>query len=141
MQHAFSSEILNHLFKQVELGLPPGDEDPPTARSAFGGRVIAVHYSGLLSQARLNNFKPMIFSILTGNAQQIVIVLKEVRGVSQSTLGVLVSFAAAVLGRGKKMYLLSPPADILKIVEDLHLGIFFEILHNEDDLIGILPDE
>ena len=142
MRYSFTSKILTELFKPVTMETPEGSvEDPPLVESAFSGRVIAVHYSGLLSQARLNYFKPSLFGILTGNTQQIVIDLEEVHGVSQSTLGVLVDFAAAVLGRGKKMYLFSPPTDLLNILDNLQLGCFFEILPAEEDVINILPDE
>jgi anti-anti-sigma regulatory factor len=141
MKNAFSSAVLAGLFTPVKLETPGGLEDLPTVESAFGGRVISAHYSGLLSQARLDHFKPLLFGILTGNVQQIIIDLEETRGVSQSTLGVLVDFAAAVLGRGKKMYLFSPPADLSGILDGRGLGIFFEILHTEEDVINILPDE
>ncbi|MCL1890044.1 MAG: STAS domain-containing protein [Desulfovibrionaceae bacterium] len=139
MKNAFKSEILAGLFKTVEAKTAHGHE-PMTVQNAFRGKVVAVHYAGVLSQTAMSHFKPMLFEIVTGKAQQIIIDMEDVHGVSQSTLGVLVDFAAGVLGRGKKIYLYTPPADLLKIMDAMELREFFDILHTEEDIINILPE-
>jgi len=140
MKNAFKSEILAGLFKTVEAKTAHQGHEPMTVQSAFRGKVVAVHYTGVLSQTAISYFKPTLFEIVTGKAQQIIIDMEDVRGVSQSTLGVLVDFAASVLGRSKKIYLYAPPADLLKIMDAMELREFFDILRTEEDIINILPE-
>jgi anti-anti-sigma regulatory factor len=138
----FNSEILNDLFQQISpASAPPETERPPLVFSAFNGQVVLVQYSGILSLARLHSFKPMLFSTLTGGSRQIIVDLRQVTEVSRSTLGAMVDFAAAILGRNKKMHLFSPPAALLDDLTQLQLRSFFDILNTEEELIDILPND
>jgi anti-anti-sigma regulatory factor len=142
MCNIFDSEILNDLFQQIpQASIPGGGEPPPLIFSAFNGQVIMVQYYGVLSLARLHSFKPILFSTLTGGSRQIIVDLKQVTAVSRSTLGTLVDFAAAVLGRNKKMHLFSPPGILLDSLAELQLRSFFDILSDEEELINILPND
>lgn len=142
MDTAFNSELLNCLFTQ-EKSAPAtaGDDSPHNFYSAFDGVVLLVRFSGVLSQAILQSFKPVLFASLTGNVEHIVMDMEKVTALSRSTLGVLVDFASSVLGRGKKMYLLAPAPFLLECLDALRLRGFFEILAEEEDLICILPED
>lgn len=142
MPNKFTLDILNELFTKVESDQENDSSDClPDVYTAFGGHVILVRYSGAIGLSCLERFKPSLFATLTGDAQQIIVGLGLVSEISRSTLGALVDFASTVLGRGKKMYLLSPPENLIKTLKELQLTIFFEILHGEEDLISMLPDD
>lgn len=142
MPNKFTLNILNELFIEVTpaTGSTPADCQTDVYK-AFGGQVLIVRYSGAIGLSCMDTFKPSLFATLTGDAKQIVVGLGRVSEISRSTLGALIDFAATVLGRGKKMYLLSPPESLEKTLKELQLTIFFEILHGEEDLIRILPDD
>lgn len=144
MQITFKHDILDEIFTVTSVA--PEQENPatvglPSVYSAFGGRVVLANCSGAISLSVTDNFKSALFEVLTGDARQIVIGLESVTEVSRSALGALVDFASAVLGRGKRLYLLSPPEGLRRTLKELQLTMFFEILPDQDDLLCVLPDE
>lgn len=146
MQITFKNDILNEIFS---IKLPSADkiassavpETLPSVYTAFDGRVVLMKYSGSLSLANMGAFKTVLFDTLAGEVEQVIIGLENVPEISRSALGVLVDYAAAVLGRGKHLYLLSPPASLLETLDELQLNMFFEVLSTHNDMLCILPDE
>ena len=141
MELIFKHAVLGELFSITRRAPAEDNTATPDVYSAFGGRVVFTNYFGNISLAGMDNFKPALFDTLTGDAQQIIIGLGQVSDFSRSALGALVDFASAVLGRGKKLYLLSPPEGLRQSLKELQLTMFFEVLQDEDDLLRILPDE
>lgn len=141
MELIFKHEVLGELFSVTRQAPEDNHAAIPDVYSAFGGRVVFTNYHGSISLSGMDNFKPALFETLTGNSQQIIIGLEQVSDFSRSALGALVDFASAVLGRGKKLYLLSPPEGLMQSLKELQLTMFFEILQDQDDLLCILPDE
>lgn len=141
MQVTFKYDILDELF--TVTGPDPAEENTslPSVYSAFGGRIVLANCSGSISLASIDDFKPALFEVLTGDAQQIVLGLENVTELSRSALGALVDFASAVLGRSKKLYLLSPPENLMQTLRELKLTMFFEVLRDQSDFMCILPDE
>lgn len=140
MQVTFKYDILNELFT-LNGDIPDEGSGLPSVYSAFEGRVVLANCSGHISLASIGRFKPTLFEALTGDAQQIIIGLENVPDISRSALGALVDFAAAVIGRGKKLYLLSPPEGLIQTLKDLQLTMFFKVLQNQGDFLCVLPDE
>lgn len=141
----FKYKILDELFTMTAR--VPGLESTgqpqclPDVYKAFGGKILLINYSGAIGLSCLEQFKPSLFVTLTGDAQKIIVALENTGEFSRSSLGALVDFASAVLGRGKRLYLLQPPATLGKNLKELQLTMFFRILHSQDDLISMLPDE
>lgn len=142
MQVTFKNSILNELFS---LANPVGDalavQGGPDVYTAFGGRTVLLGYSGNIGLSSMGAFKPTVFATLTGDSQQIILGLENVTQISRSALGALVDFAAAVLGRGKNLYLLAPPQSLIETLKELQLTFFFEVLKDQDALLCVLPDE
>lgn len=142
MQVTFKNDILNALFTATSTADDASAaKGMPDVYSAFGGRVMLLGYSGNISLFSMAMFKPSAFATLTGNSQQVVVCLENVSEFSRSALGALVDFAAAVLGRGKNLYLLAPPPGLVNTLKELQLTMFFDILEDQDELMCVLPDE
>ncbi|MDL2285664.1 STAS domain-containing protein [Desulfovibrio sp. OttesenSCG-928-F07] len=144
MKKEFRLDILNEVFTRKEHPLEnneSGQHCLPEVFTAFNGKVMVVSYSGQIGLSVIDDFKPSLFATLTGGAQQIIVDFEDVTDVSRSALGAIVDFASTVLGRGKKMYLLMPPQSLEKSLKELQLTSFFKVLHKEEGLVTILPDE
>lgn len=145
MQVTFKYDILGELFNLVARAPEPeavnAQQGMPDVYNAFGGRVVLVNYSGNIGLAVLDKFHNSLFEALSGEMQKTVICLEHITNLSRSALGAMVDFASAVLGRGKKLYLLSPPQELLQVLHDLQLTMLFEILHDQSELLCIMPDE
>lgn len=141
----FKYDILDELFTMTaqapatnSVGQP---QCLPDVYKAFGGRILLINYYGTIGLSCLEKFKPSLFATLTGDAQKIIVGLESVGEFSRSSLGALVDFASAVLGRGKRLYLLEPSAAIVQSLKELQLTMFFGILQDEEALIRMLPEE
>lgn len=111
----------------------------PAVYTAFGGRVLMAFFRGTISVANADRFSPALKQMLTGEARQVVLSLKEVTKLSHTAVGLLVDFAAGVLGRGRELYLYEPSPVIMQRLSKLNVDSFFRVLGSEDELFNILP--
>ena len=138
-----SEAMLDELFT-LRIPAPEAGEDMPFGTclpdlySALGGRVIFAKYAGSIGLPCIQHFTPSLQDILTGDVEQIIISLEHVTKLSRTAVGVLVSFAAEVLGRGKELYLYKPAPVIENRLQTLNITGFFQFLKTDDDLISIL---
>lgn len=113
----------------------------PAVYTAFGGRVLVAFFRGTVSVAAADRFSPALKQMLTGEARQVILSFKEVTKLSHTAVGLLVDFAAGVLGRGRELYLYEPSPVIMQRLAKLNVDGFFRVLHSEDELFNILPIE
>ena len=113
----------------------------PAVHTAFGGRVLVAFFRGTISVSSANCFSPALKEMLTGEAEQVILSFKNVTKLSRTAVGLLVDFAAGVLGRKRELYLYEPSPLILQRLEKLNVDSFFRVLHSEDDLFNILPND
>lgn len=113
----------------------------PAVYTAFGGRVLVAFFRGTISVANADCFSPALKQMLTGEARQVVLSFKEVTKLSRTAVGLLVDFAAGVLGRGLDLYLYEPSPVIMQRLGKLNVDNFFLVLGSEDELFNILPIE
>jgi anti-anti-sigma regulatory factor len=113
--------------------------DLPVIYEGFAQRVVIAKFCGTISVANADIFSPALQSALLSKAEQVVLSFKDVTKVSHTAVGILVSFAAAVIGRGKRLYLYQPALFIEQRLIELKVARFFRILHTDNELINILP--
>ena len=113
----------------------------PLIYETAGRKAVMGVFRGTISVANVDNFSPALQEMITGNVEQVILGLESVTKLSHTAVGILVDFAAGVLGRGKQLYLYRPPRHIEQRLEDLNVAGFFKILRSEDELVCVLPTE
>ena len=75
-------------------------------------------------------------SLVEADYEALVADLARVTFMDSSGIGFLVALNTKIMGLGKKMYLLKPSSQVRKTFELVQLSNFFNILDNEDELLG-----
>ncbi|MDR2892309.1 MAG: STAS domain-containing protein [Deltaproteobacteria bacterium] len=147
MEYELPELTLEEIFTPAPK--PEGDVTPeratapgrPLIYETNGRKVVMGVFHGTISVANADNFSPALQEMITGNVEIIILALENVTKLSHSAVGILVDFAAGVLGRSKQLYLYKPTQHIEQRLQDLNVAGFFKILHSEDELICVLPTE
>lgn len=137
------------LLKEIFTRVPDESEGDPERREtclpniykAFNGKVIILEYFGSIGLPCIDRFYKSLHSALTGESEQVVLSMSNVVKLSRSAIGVVVDFAAGVLGRGKELYIFQPHPEVRQKMDGMLLNGFFKTLHTEEELISILPVE
>jgi anti-anti-sigma regulatory factor len=130
------AELFTMLSTPVEQHL---HSSAPIIYEGFAKKVIIAQFNGVISVAHADIFSPTLQNTLLSEAEHVILSLKDVTKTSHTAVGILVDFAAAVLGRGKALYLYQPSVVVEQRLVELNVARFFKILHTDDDLISILP--
>ena len=142
MQNNGSDIALSELFTQH---MTPAAENgacslaAPIVYSGFDGKVVMAIFRGAISLSTDTRFLQTLEKLLTGDVTQVILSMNNVTKLSRTAVGLLVDFAAGVLGRGKELYLYKPAPVIDQRLADMNVAIFFKILREEDELFDILP--
>lgn len=140
-----NDKLLREVFSLVTKAPEEGEDQENSCMadiySGFNGHIRLAVFKGSIGLPCIKRFSAALDDTLTGSVEQIVIDLSDVKKLSRTAVGELTNYAAAVLGRGKDLYLFKAPTAILQRLEELNLTEFFQRLTCDDDLINILPLE
>lgn len=116
-------------------------------KSRYACRPIAVctaerntclgRFVGQIGLADVPEFEEALHDLATANPSKVILDLAEV-SLTKSAVGALLSFAAAMHGHNKRLYLYRPSEQIQAVLKELDLTPFFNVLREENDVIATL---
>ena len=109
---------------------------PLTARSGEHHTVFGV-FTGQIGLSSVPEFAAAMRDLSSENLSKVILDFSKL-SLTKSAVGALVSFAAAMHGRNKRLYLYRTSAQIRGVLKDLKLTPFFTFLETEDDIISTL---
>lgn len=93
-------------------------------------------FTGQISLTSSDEFMSALQDLTTGNTTRVILDFADAQ-LSKSALGTLVSFAAAMFGRNRRLYVYKVSPHIRKALLDTGLKGFFTYLESEEDIISI----
>ncbi len=143
MSDSEHDNLTGTFFKVLEEPLPARGNESDPCRPLVGrttdGKAVMARYHGEIGAPCLGDFKKTLENLLSGQTGILILDFFFLSRLSHSAAGVLVSFAADVLGRGKKLYLYRAGPQAEQLLSKLAIKYFFDFLQNEDDLIAVFP--
>ena len=94
-------------------------------------------FRGQIGLPNLQEFKDALNDLVSENLSKVILDFAAV-SLTKSIVGALIAFAAAMHGRGKRLYLYRPSHQVRAVLKDLGLTAFFSYLETEDDIIATL---
>ena len=109
---------------------------PLTARSGERHTVFGV-FTGQLGLSSVPEFAAAMRDLSSENLAKLILDFSRL-SLTQSAVGALVAFAAAMHGRNRRLYLYKTSAQIRGMLKEMKLTPFFTFLETEDDIISTL---
>ena len=109
---------------------------PLVARSAEKHTAFAI-FSGQIGLATAPEFTAAMHDLFTDHLVEAVLDFSRA-SLTNSAVGALVEFTAAMHGRNKRLYLYRTSAQIRSALQELQLTPYFRFLETEDDVIATL---
>lgn len=94
-------------------------------------------FRGQIGLPNLQEFRDALNDLVSENLSKVILDVAAV-SLSKSAVGALVSFAAAMHGRNKRLYLYRSAPQVRAVLKELGLTAFFSYLETEDDIIATL---
>jgi len=109
---------------------------PLVARSAEKHTAFAI-FSGQIGLSAVPEFTAAMHDLSAENLVEAVLDFSRL-SLTNSAVGALIEFAAAMHGRGRRLYLYQTSAQIRGALTTLQLTPYFRFLETEDDVIATL---
>lgn len=109
---------------------------PLVALSDEKNTVFAM-FTGQIGLAQVPEFKAALHDLASDNPVKVILDFSDL-ALTKSAMGALVSFAAFMHGRNKRLYLHRCSAQVSALLEELSLSVFFSYVETEDDIIATL---
>jgi len=107
---------------------------PLVAHSAEKHTAFAM-FSGQIGLSAVPEFTAAMHDLFTENLTEVVLDFSRL-SLTNSAVGALMAFAAAMHGRNKLLYLYRTSAQIRGALKELYLTPYFRFLETEDDVIA-----
>lgn len=142
MKELASSYLLGDIIRALDLDI---EQAPPATRFSCcpliaytaGHNTVLGRFRGEIGLPTLIDYRNALISLVSGNVMKIILDLQAVT-LSKSAMGELVTFAATVFGRQKRLYLYRPSEQVRCSLHDLGLTPFFSVLGTENDILATL---
>lgn len=136
-----NNELDEDLFSVLEVEEAGTDETPrfacrPMRANSMERNTVYGRFTGQIGLSRTTEFLEAMYDLSTGQTMRVVLDLSDIQ-LSKSAVGALISFAANMYGRNKRLYLYKISPQLNKFLKDLNLHGFFTYLENEEDIIAI----
>lgn len=109
----------------------------PLKGSTFEKDTVLGRFRGEVGLAGVNEFKAALDDLVTEKLVKVVLDLAEV-SLSRTAIGALVTFAATMHGRNKRLYLYRVSDQVRTSLHQLGLTGFFSYLETEEDILTTL---
>ncbi|MDL2267584.1 hypothetical protein LJC46_06315 [Desulfovibrio sp. OttesenSCG-928-G15] len=134
-------EIDQDLFSVLQVEEAGTGETPrfpccPLRAYSMERHTVYGRFTGQIGLARSAEFLEAMYDLSTGQAMRVILDFSDMQ-LSKSAAGELVSFAANMFGRNKRLYLYKISPQINKLLNELTLRGFFTTIETEDDIIAI----
>ncbi len=94
--------------------------------------VVIAKFSGDIGLNKLAEFSATLHELITDAVMRVILDF-SCANISRTAIGALFSFAAAVHGRNKRLYIYKPCEKLIHDLEELKLCEYFVFLHSQED--------
>lgn len=141
MHDPLLKEIFTVIVEGSTSDCDGADSCRATIYAAYNSKIMLAKFCGSIGLPCIDRFTQSLEQTLTGNVESIIVDFEDVQKLSRSAIGELINFAAAVIGRGKNLYLYGASDTLRQRLMDLNITEFFIFLNDADKLVQILPIE
>lgn len=105
------------------------------------GRALTLHLTGDILMPDITDFMNRLDEQCSiKGISQIVLDLAHVNRMDPAALGVIVSLSTRMQSGGRRIVLLSPAPDIVRLLKEEEIEGFFPTCENEEELRGYIPE-
>ena len=106
----------------------------PIMAQSLEKSVVIARFSGSIGLDKLAEFSATLNNLITDSVMRVILDFSS-SSISRTALGALISFAAAMHGRNKRLYIYKPGEKLLVDLAELELKGYFVFLRSQEEAL------